>query len=164
MPSPISPVRAHPYLAAYGAAFLVVWVVTIATWTLRPAATPDLHPAAAVLQYILVAVAAALAALRMRIERADSHSEATFGFYDYRWRVSDRVGGQSFWVAIGVGMAAMVLDVAVLAAADVVVAGHVAAGSYLGWIGAAIGAGALLGILGAMVAAAAAVLVRWRQR
>lgn len=164
MPSLMAPIRAHPYLAAYGAAFLAIWVVTVATWTIRPATTPDIHPTAALLQYILVVAAATLAALRIRIEWAGSRPEATLGFFDYRWRISDNVSGHSFWIAVAIGIAAMVVNVVLLAALDVLVTGNVALGSYLSWIGAGIGAGTLLGMAGAILAAVAGILLRRLRR
>lgn len=43
-----SPVREHPFLALYLAALAVVWVVTIATWTVRSGQVPlDRVPEAA---------------------------------------------------------------------------------------------------------------------
>lgn len=155
--------RNHPFLAAYLVALTAVWAVTIATWSVRPGQTLDLHPVAQVLQYLLVVVAATLAALRIRVEPRDLRSGSAFAYYDLRWEVSDDIGGQAFWTALWVGAAAMTANVVLLALADLAIAGGAAGGlTYLEWIGAGIASGAILGMFSTFIAVAVAWLLRRR--
>jgi hypothetical protein len=156
-----SSASAHPFLVAYLAAFVAVWVFSVVTWTARPGSTPELHPVAQVLQYVLAAVAATLAALRLRVQPPEMREGAGFQFYDLHWEVNDDVGGQAFWTAIAVGAAAMIVNVVLLAVADVAVGGGSAGfATYLGWIGSAMAAGAILGLFSTLVALAIATVVR----
>ena len=162
--APDSVVRNHPFLSAYLAVLLVVWLVSAATWTLGADGALELHPIAQALQYLLVVVAATLAGLRLRVQPRDVREGATFGFYDLRWSVAHDVGGDAFWTAVGIGAGAMVLNVTILVLADLAVAGGAAGvAAYLEWIGAAIAAGAILGMLSAFIAVAVAIVVRRRR-
>lgn len=156
-------VREHPFLTAYLVALVVVWAITAATWTVRAGEAPALHPLAQVLQYLLVLVAAVLAALRLRVGTRETRDDARFGFYDLRWAIRDDIGGQTFWTALWVGAAAMMVNVILLAFADLVVGGASAGlGTYLEWLGAGLAAGAVLGMFGALLAAVIALAVRRR--
>lgn len=152
---------AHPFLVAYLAALVAVWGFSVLSWTARPGSTPELHPVAQALQYVLAAVAATLAALRLRVQPPQMREGSGFQFYDLHWEVADDVGGQAFWTAIFVGAAAMVVNVVLLAVADVAVGGASAGfGTYLGWIGSAMAAGAILGLFSTLLALVIAVVVR----
>jgi hypothetical protein len=145
-------VRATPYLVVYASAFLAAWVLAAVTWEV----TADglaLHPLAAALQYALAALASALAALYVRRAPDEQLPGGSFRWYDHEWSIPDDRGGRSFWFAVLLGAFAIELNVVLLVAADVVLAGAAAGlGTYLGWFGAGIAAGALLGMLGAVIA------------
>jgi hypothetical protein len=156
-------VRGHPFLVAYLAALVVVWGVTVATWEVRRG-TLELAPIAQGLQYLLVGIAAALASMRLRVEARDDPADAMFGFYDLRWTVRDDIGGRTFWLAMGVGVAAMLVNIALLVIADVLVAGGSALGTYAAWLGGGIATGGIVGMFGALLAAALAVVMRLVRR
>ena len=155
-------VREHPFLALYLAALAVVWVVTIATWTVRSGQPPAFHPVAQGLQYLLVAIAATLAALRLRIETREMRADAGFRFHDLGWTISDDIGGQTFWTALWVGVAAMLVNILLLALADLVTGGSSGLRTYLEWMGTGIAAGAVLGMFSALIAWAVAAILRRR--
>lgn len=156
-----SVVRGHPFLVAYLAALVAVWLASAATWKVAAGEPPDLHPVAQGLQYILVVIAATLAALRLRVEPRETRADALLGFYDLRWSLSDDIGGQTFWTAIWVGSAAMLVNVLVLVVADLLLeSGGV--GSYIAWIGSGIASGALLGMFSALIAFVIALVLRRR--
>ena len=154
--------RAHPFLVAYLAALAAVWLVTIATWTVRPGEPPDLHPLAQVLQYLLVVLAATLAALRLRVQPREPDHDAQFGFYDLRWSIPNDLGGQTFWAAMGIGVVAMLANIVLLVVADLLLGAAAGVGAYLGWLGAGVGAGALIGIFSALIALVVASVLRRR--
>lgn len=156
--------HAQSFLALYVAALIVVWLVTVATWTVARGQPLELHPAAAGLQYLLVVLAATLAALQLRLGPADDHPSASFGWFDYRWSIPDDVGGRSFWRAMGIGALAMEVNVALLIVADVIAASAAGSGSYLEWLGSGIAAGGVLGIVGALLAAVGGAVIRRRAR
>ena len=153
-------VRGHPFLAAYLAALVLVWLVTVATWTVRPGEPPALHPLAQVLQYLLVVLAATLAALRLRVEPREPSADAQFGFYDVRWSVPNDIGGQTFWTAMGIGVVAMLANIVLLVVADLLLGGAAGVGGYLAWLSAGVGAGALLGMFSALIALVVAAVLR----
>jgi hypothetical protein len=146
-------VRAHPYLGIYLVLLAVVWIVSVAT--LEPGdGTPQLHPVAQVLQYVIVLVATTLAALRLRIEPDPGRADAVFGFHEMRVTVRDDIDGHTFWTALLVGAAAMTINVLLLAALDRVTGGAGDVATYVGWVGAAIASGVVIGVIGAILAAA----------
>jgi hypothetical protein len=161
VPGRTSLVRSHPFLAAYAAVLLVAWLVTVATWSTRPGELPVLHPVAQALQYVVVAIAATLAALRILVQPPELREGGSFRFYDLQWQVRDDTGGQAFWTALWVGAAAMAVNVALLAVADVFV-GDGAGGilTYLEWLGTGIAAGGAIGMFAALPAAGIASIVR----
>lgn len=156
-------VSAHPFLALYLVALAVVWGVTVATWTIGSGQPPSLHPVAQGLQYLLVMVAATLGALRLRVEGRETRANAEFGFYDLRWSIADDVGGQAFWTALWVGAAAMVVNVVLLAVADLLTGGAAGFGTYFEWIGTGLAAGAVVGMFSAFVAVGVAAILRRRR-
>jgi hypothetical protein len=158
-----APLRGHPFLVAYLVALVVVWTVTVLTWEVR-GGTLELSGLAQVLQYLLVGVASALAALRLRVEAREAPADAMFGFYDLRWTVADDIGGRTFWLAMGVGVVAMVVNIVLLVAADLFVAGGSDPGTYAAWLGGGIAAGGIVGMFGALLAAAVAVVMRIGRR
>ena len=154
-------VRDHPFLAAYLGALAAVWAFSIATWTVRGGQPPALHPVAQGLQYLLVVVAATLAALQLRIGGRETRADAEFRMFDRAWSIRDDIAGQAFWTALWVGAAAMVLNIVILALADLLVAGGSAGvRTYFEWIGSGIAAGAVLGMFSALLAAIVAWLIR----
>ena len=153
-----SVVKGHPFLLAYLAVLASVWLFSIATWDVVDG-TPVLAPLAQGLQYLLVVVAATLAALRLRVEPQESRADALFGYGRLRWSVTDDVGGRTFWTAIGVGMLAMLVNIVLYIAADLLVTGGGDVGEWMGWIGAGIGAGAILGLFSSLVALVVATVV-----
>ena len=154
--------RDHPYLVTYLAALGIAWIATVATWSTSEGRTPDLHQIAQAVQYLLVVLAATLSALQLRARPGDEQGEATLGFYDRRWSITDDIGARSFWSAVRIGALAMVVNVLIFIVADVLVAGGAAGiGTYAGWIGAAVGAGAIIGMVGALIAL---VIVTLRRR
>lgn len=162
--APRSLVRDHPFLVLYLVALAIVWGVTAATWTVRDGEPPSIHPLAQGLQYVLVAIAATLGGLRLRLDAREMRSDAHFRFYDLDWYISDDVGGQVFWRALAVGAAAMVVNVILLALADIVVGGGSAGlRTYLEWIGTGIAAGAVVGMFSAFLAVIVAAIVRRRR-
>lgn len=144
-------VRGHPFLVTYLVALAVVWLLSVATWAVDDG-TPSLAPLAQWLQYLLVVVAATLAALRLRVEPQPMRADALFGFGQLRWTVEDDVGGRTFWTAIGVGMLAMLVNVILFVLADLVVTGGGDVGEWLEWIGSGIGAGAIIGLFSSLIA------------
>jgi hypothetical protein len=64
-----------------------------------------------------------------------------------------------FWRAIGVGIATMLVNIALLIVADAVI-GARDAGTNLAWIGGGLAVGALLGLAGAVVASVLAMARR----
>jgi hypothetical protein len=157
-----APVRGHPFLAAYVVALVAVWSVTALTWDVR-GGTLELSPLAQVLQYLLVGIAAALAALRLRVQAREA-ADAMFGFGELRWAVADDIGGRTFWLAMGVGVVAMVVNIALLVAADLLVAGGSEPGTYAAWLAGGIAAGGIVGMFGALLAAGVAVVMRIGRR
>lgn len=164
VPGRRSVAKEHPFLVLYLVVLAVVWVVSIATWTLREGEPPALHPVGQALQYLLVVVAATLGGLRLRLDARETRSDAQFRFYDLGWSISDDIGGQVFWRAMAVGAAAMVANVVLLALADLVVAGGSAGlRTYLEWVGTGIAAGVVLGMFSAFLAVGIAAIVRRRR-
>lgn len=149
----------HRLVVAYAVALALVWAVTILTWTARSEASPELAPIAQALQYLLVLVASAVAAFGVTRAAPAPMEDATFGFYDLRWRILDESGGRAFWRALGIGVATMLVNIAILIVADILV-GARDAGTYLAWIGGGLVAGALLGSAGAIVASVVAMALR----
>lgn len=150
--------RGHPYLTAYLLALAAVWAVSAATWMIVDA-TPTLHPVAQGLQLLVVAFAATLAALRLRLEGREMRDDARFGYGERRWTISDDVGGQTFWWSLFAGMGAMLVNVALLMVSDLVVTGGAEIDVWLGWIAAGVGAGAVIGLFSSLVALLTATLV-----
>lgn len=151
-------VRGHPFLLTYLVALAVVWLLSVVTWTID-GGTPSLAPLAQGLQYLLVVVAATLAALRLRFEPQPTRADAQFGYGERRWSVEDDVGGRTFWMAIGVGMVAMVVNVVIFILADLAATGGGNVGEWLGWIAAGIGAGAIIGLFSSLIALVVATIV-----
>lgn len=149
----------HPLVIAYVVALALVWIVTIATWSVRSGSNPELSPLAQVLQYLLVLAASVIAALGVRRDAPATIEGATFGFYDVRWTVPNDAGGQAFWRALGIGVATMLVNIAILIVADVII-GARDAGTYLAWIGGGLAVGCLLGLGGAVVASVLALVLR----
>lgn len=153
----VSLLREHPFLVVYLIALLLIWAASAATWSIRPGASPDLHPVAQGLQYLLVVLASTLAALRLRTQPVQDGATGGFRWYDYEMRISDDVGARSFWAAAWVGIVAMEANVAFLVVADLVAAGGGAGiGTYIQWVGAGLAAGFVIGMFSAFVALAAA--------
>lgn len=146
-----SQVRGHPFLVTYLVVLAAVWLFSLATWNVDDG-TPSLAPLAQGLQYLLVVVAATLAALRLRVEPQAMRADAQFGFGQLRWSIKDDVGGRTFWSAIGVGMLAMLGNVLLFVFADLVATGGGDVGEWVAWIGAGIGAGAIIGLFSSLIA------------
>jgi len=151
-PAAQPPVSLRAYVGAYLVALVAVWSVSVATWTLRDGATPALHPIAQGLQYLLVVVAAMIAALYLR-RRVRELDQAIIGYGDRRWVISDDVGARTLWPSAFIGACAMLVNVALLVLADLAVGDGRSAPMYLAWVGAAIGSGLLLGTFGALLTA-----------
>jgi hypothetical protein len=156
MPQPRS---GHPLVVAYVVALTLVWIVTILTWTVRSGASPEIAPIAQALQYLLVLVSSTVTALGVRRAAPAAIDGAIFGFYDLRWTVPNDAGGQAFWRALGVGIATMLVNIALLIVADAVI-GARDAGTYRACIGGGLAVGALLGLAGAVVASVLAMARR----
>ncbi len=150
--------RSHPYLAAYLALLAVVWVASVTTWTIVDG-PPVLHPLAQGLQFLVVAVAGTLAALRIRLEGREMRADALLGYGERRWTLSDDLGGQTFWWAVFAGIAAMLVNVLLLMAGDLLATGGGDIGVWLGWIEAGVGAGAIIGLFCSLIALLVATLV-----
>lgn len=148
----------HPFLIAYLVALAGVWVVTAATWS-AAGGTLVLDPLAQALQYLLVVAAATLAALRLRIEPQPQRADAQYGFGQLRWSVEDDVGGRTFWVAIAVGMVAMLVNVLLYIVADGLVTGRADVGQWVEWLAAGLAAGAILGLFSSLAALVVATVV-----
>lgn len=149
----IATIAARPYLAAYLAAVIATWLLSALTWRVQAGRPVELAPLAQVLQYLLVLLAGALAALHVRSRAGSYDGSATVRFYDYELALPDDRGGATFWRGIVAGIVAMLANVAFVIAADLVVAGGAAGGgSYVGWIGAGVAAGGVLGMFGALFA------------
>ena len=149
----IAAIAARPYLATYLAAVIATWLLSALTWRVQAGRPIELAPLAQGLQYLLVLLAGALAALHVRSRARSYDASATVRFYDYELALPDDSGGATFWRGIAAGAIAMLANVAFVIGADLVVAGGAAgAGSYLGWIGAGVAAGGVLGMFGALFA------------
>lgn len=149
--------RAGWRLVAYLVALLAVWFISVATSTVSGSGRLELIGLAQGLQYLLVVLAAALAGNDLIVtSRGRDAESAEFGFYERRWAVRQDMGGRVWWTCIWAGIAAMVLNVVILAAAEIVLGGTGAThiGEYLGWIGMGIAAGAVIGSFSALLAVA----------
>ena len=151
-------VRRHPFLATYLGALAAVWLVTGLTWQASVDGALRLDPIAQALQYLLVLAAATLASLRLRILARDDGAGAVFGFYERRWAIADDVGGRTFWTALWIGAAAMVVNVLLFVVADLATGGPAAIPTYVAWVGSGIAAGGVIGMFGAVLALVAATL------
>ena len=158
-----------PQLVAYVTALAITWFVAALTWSVGSDGRLELAPTAQALQYLLVALAATLAGHRvLTTERSRDPAAVPFGWGRHRWEIVDDVGGRTWWACIGAGIAAMVLNVLLLIAAEVVV-GHAvlasAVADYFAWLGGAVASGALIGSFAALIAATLARLTcRGRRR
>lgn len=149
----IAAIATRPYLATYLAAVIATWLLSALTWRVQPGRPIELASLAQALQYLLVLLAGALAALHVRSRAGGYDSPATVRFYDYELALPDDSGGATFWRGIAAGIVAMLANVAFVVAADLVAAaGAAGGGSYIGWIGAGIAAGGVLGMFGALFA------------
>lgn len=148
----------RPFLVAYLAALVVAWAITLATSDVVNG-TFVLAPLAQGLQYVLVLVAATLAALRLRVEPQPARADAQFGFGELRWAIEDDVGGRTFWTAIGIGMLAMLVNVALYVLADLAWTGGGDVDEWVEWLAGGIGAGAIIGLFSSLVALVVATIV-----
>ncbi len=145
--------RDHTDLVAYVGALMVVWVISVATWSVRASEPPQLHQFAVALQYLLVLLVGTVAAFRLRESPSDDSGGGAFRWDDREWRIADDVGGRAFWRAVAAGAVAMEVNVLLLVSADLLAArGAGGLGTYLGWLGTGLVLGALIGMLGAVVA------------
>ncbi len=146
----------HPYLAVFLIALGLTWAVTLITLRRVPSDGVELAPVAALLQYLLVVLAAVLAAVQLRRSGRDELATATFRWWDAEWTIADGVGGSSFWHALGAGVLAMELNVVLLILVNIVAGSQLGgAATYLEWLGIGLAVGVVLGILGAVVGAGA---------
>lgn len=153
-------VRGHPFLTVYLIVLGAVWAISALTWTVAANGSLELHPGAQALQYVLVVLAATLAALRLRVEPRQTQDDAQFGFYDLRWSISSDVGSRTFWAAIAVGAGAMIVNVGLLTVADVLAGAGAGLGTYVEWAGSGLAAGAVLGMFSALLAIPIAAIYR----
>ncbi|HEU5325233.1 MAG TPA: hypothetical protein VFV59_05060 [Candidatus Limnocylindria bacterium] len=152
----------RPWLMAYAVALAVVWIVTVLTWDVRSGSNPELSTVAQLLQYLLVLAASTVIALIARLAAAAMPEDETVELFDGRLTfASDGGSGHAFWLALAVGTGTMLVNIALLIAADALV-GARDPGTWLAWIGGGLAVGCLLGLAGAMVASVLAMVVRRR--